>query len=295
MYNPQKHTVGCAWRYFSDQLSNIYAYNELQAIGNVIFKHFFQLDAAQRILLQKDLFPVASMKVLEEIVLQLKSFIPVQYITGVAHFFGLEFEVAPGVLIPRPETEELVDRMIAYIRKIKTNKNNIHVLDVCTGSGCIAVALAKEFPGAKVWACDVSVDALGIATGNAIKNNVKVQFFHCDVFSGTIELENLDFVVCNPPYVTMSEKELMQPNVLNFEPHQALFVSDLDPVLYYRKVSQQALKLLKPGGMLFFEINENFPQQTLECVLEQGFENGEIAKDINCKPRILFANKPINV
>ena len=219
---------------------------------------------------------------------------PLQYILGYEHFCGRRFNVAPGVLIPRPETEELVNLVVCKSSEIK--ESNLRVLDICTGSGCIAWSISAELPHAQVYGCDISKEALGIAKGQCVEG-AKADFFECDILSQTA-LEAIsrecgdglfDIVVSNPPYVCECEKQLMQKNVLDFEPSIALFVPDDDPLRFYRRIAQLSGRLLKLGGMLFFEINERFGQQTLKMLEETGYQGCSVVQDLFGKERMTVA------
>jgi release factor glutamine methyltransferase len=165
------------------------------------------------------------------------------------------------------------------------------LLDVGTGSGCIAIALASGLPNAQIMACDISASALGLARENAVRNQVDVSFFQCDILHDSPDISGLDLVVSNPPYIREAEKQLMKPNVLNYEPASALFVSDDDPLVFYRTIARKAQAWLKPGGWLFFEINESLGTETKQCIEKEGFVNVELKKDINGRDRMLKAKK----
>ena len=221
---------------------------------------------------------------------------PVQYILGYEHFCGHRFNVAPGVLIPRPETEELVNLVAGKAAGIQGS--SLRILDICTGSGCIAWSIAAEIPQAQVYGCDISKEALSIAKGQSVEG-AKADFFECDILSqGALEkisaecgAELFDMVISNPPYVCECEKSLMQKNVLDFEPSIALFVPDDDPLRFYRRIGELSGRLLKPGGMLFFEINERFGQQTLKMLEENGYEGCSVLQDLFGKERMTVAIK----
>ncbi len=221
---------------------------------------------------------------------RLKNGEPLQYILGSSEFFGLHFEVGPEVLIPRPETEELVEWIITDERN--TDKNDaISILDIGTGSGCIAVALAKNLSNATIYAVDISASALKIASKNAVINAAAVNFEQVDV----LQLETLsrkhDLIVSNPPYVRESEKRAMHVNVLDHEPETALYVKNNDALLFYRKISELAFNNLKPGGKLYFEINQYLEKETRDTVEKSGFSYVEIRQDLFKNPRMLRAVK----
>lgn len=215
---------------------------------------------------------------------KLKQHVPIQYILGKADFYGMKFLVNEHVLIPRPETEELVDLII------KENKGKkISILDIGTGSGCIAIALKKHIPDASVTALDVSESALNVAKQNAELNKVEINFIHGDILSPELNLGNscYDIVVSNPPYIATAEKASMEKNVLDHEPHLALFVDDTDPLLFYKAISQKALNCLKKEAELFFEINAALGSEAKLVLEERGFKNVCLLKDLNNKNRIL--------
>jgi release factor glutamine methyltransferase len=219
-----------------------------------------------------------------DIIEQLKHKKPIQYILGSSEFYGLSFHVDESVLIPRPETEELVQWILDDWQGTAPK-----IIDIGTGSGCIPIALAKNLPLAEVSAVDISDTAIATAQRNASQNNVSVDFFRLDIFSGELpELIGFDVVVSNPPYVTIEQKDKMEANVLDYEPHVALFVPQNDPLVFYRAISKFARKYLKSNGSLYFEINEALSGETAETVEESGFRV-ELRKDINSKYRMLKA------
>jgi len=223
----------------------------------------------------------------KETIERLKNHEPIQYIIGETEFFGLPFKVNDSVLIPRPETEELVEWIISEFR---IQNSEFRILDIGTGSGCIAVSLAKNLPNAKVFALDVSKKALNIAKDNAKRNNVMVEFVEADILkleAGSWKPEEFDIIVSNPPYVRALEKEQMQPNVLKYEPHLALFVEAEDSLLFYRKITQFANQFLNQNGQLYFEINEYLGKDMLKLMKDEGFEKVEIKTDIFEKDRMI--------
>lgn len=212
---------------------------------------------------------------------------PLQYIIGHTAFYGLHIKVNSSTLIPRPETEELVDWIIS-----STNKNKeVKILDIGTGSGCMAIALAKNLPKSKVFALDISAEALQTAKENAIINEVSVQFDLVDILNAPQIDETFDIIVSNPPYVLESEKALMKKNVLDFEPETALFVKDTDALIFYRAIAKLSREKLNPQGLLFFEINENKGNQTKDLLKQLDFTNIEIKKDYREKDRMVKAQK----
>ena len=235
----------------------------------------------------------------ETIISELKAEKPIQYITGEAWFYGLRFEVNENTLIPRPETEELVEWIVESqkskvesqklkVENLKIQKsNNLTILDIGTGSGCIPIALKKEIPNADVSAIDVSEKALEMAHKNALDNQVEVNFILQDILETESLDEKYDVIVSNPPYVRNLEKYEIKKNVLDYEPHLALFVDDSDTLLFYRKIAQLALKSLAPNGKLFFEINQYLAKETVELLEQLGFNNIELRKDFMGNDRMI--------
>ena len=213
----------------------------------------------------------------ENIINDIKQNIPIQYILGEAHFYDLKFKVNSSTLIPRGETEELVQYILLH--------DFISVLEIGTGSGCIAVSIAKN-SNANITAIDNSIEALEIAKSNAILNSVEINFDLSDVFNFS-DTKKYDLIVSNPPYVLESEKKLMNKNVLDYEPHNALFVSDNDPLIYYKEIAKIATNNLNKNGLLFFEINEKYSKQIIELLSNLNFVDIELKKDINGRDRII--------
>lgn len=272
---------------FIKTLIDYYAETEIVSFFNLLSADILKM---QRIDIAQNLYAVISGKKQEKFqnaVNKLKNYIPIQYIIGNTEFYNLTLKVNAATLIPRPETEELV----AWIINDQNNKQNISILDVGTGSGCIAIALAKNLPEAKVFALDVSEKALRIARQNAVDNGVTIEFIEADIFD--VDLGNLQFdvIVSNPPYVRELEKETMSPNVLNHEPHLALFVKDDDPLLFYRSIVEVANNTLKSKGFLYFEINEFLGNLTRQLVQKLNYSNIELKKDLFMKDRMIKANK----
>jgi release factor glutamine methyltransferase len=211
---------------------------------------------------------------------------PVQYISGKAFFFGRSFFVDPGVLIPRPETEELVEEVIRFTRQGRSGTEQ-RILDIGTGSGCIPVTLALEIPNATVMATDISDSALAVARQNVLEHKVQVQLLLHNIIVQAIPFKNLSVVVSNPPYIAISEKDSLGKNVVDFEPHVALFVHDEDPLLYYRVITREAKEALNKGGLLAFEINERYGPEVVGLLTSSGFSDVQLVVDISGKPRIV--------
>lgn len=218
---------------------------------------------------------------------------PVQYVVGEAFFYGRKFIVKPSVLIPRPETEELIRIVLSKVSLDSGVKrgDKLRILDIGTGSGCIAITLSLEIDNAEVIAADVSPAALNVAKSNAVMHNTNVRLIEHDVLEGPIPFNDLDVIVSNPPYVTRREAGKMQRNVLDFEPHLALFVPDNDPLLFYKVILKQALGSLVPGGLLAVEINELYGKEVSRLLIDSGFSDVNIDNDIPGKQRVVSGRK----
>ncbi len=270
-----------------DHLSSKYPRQEIESISKLIFEKVLGLSRLQVYLNQHETISPANLAQITEIVNRLIQFEPIQYILGETEFYGLPLKVSAAVLIPRPETEELVDWIINNNPPIRPI-----ILDIGTGSGCIPITLSKKLTGATVDGWDISSEALMIARENAEINQVKVDFIYADVLSQSypVQPQKYDIIVSNPPYVTLSEQLSMLKNVLDYEPPIALFVPDNDPLIFYRAIADIAINQLKPGGKLYFEINEQFGNETADLLSLKGFKNIILRKDINGKERMLKAD-----
>jgi len=273
--------------FFNNELIGYYPDTEIESFFNLLSEDILNL---KRIAISQNLYEVVSGKKYERFqkaIAKLKNYEPIQYILGNTEFYGLIFEVNPSVLIPRPETEELVSWIIDDCKERK----DICVLDIGTGSGCIAISLAKNLKHAKVYALDVSEDALKLAKLNATKNEVDIEFIEADILDCDLGNIKFDVIVSNPPYVRELEKEAMSANVLNHEPHLALFVKNDDALLFYRKIAEISENILKPNGQLYFEINESLGEPTKELLANNSFNNIELKMDIFEKDRMIKAIK----
>jgi release factor glutamine methyltransferase len=224
---------------------------------------------------------------LDRIIAELREWRPVQYSIGVASFDDMELEVGEGVLIPRPETEELVEWIASEASA------DAKIVDVCTGSGCIALALRRRVPKSKVWGIDISAEALAIARRNAEKYASDVLLVEGDAlgdFTKKVDAK-VDVVVSNPPYIPLSDKKLMRRNVIDHEPQIALFVEDDDPLLFYRSIARTARQILSEGGKLYFEIYENFAHEMEDMLRTEGYANIVVREDFRAKPRMICAQK----
>ncbi|HAS42483.1 MAG TPA: peptide chain release factor N(5)-glutamine methyltransferase [Microscillaceae bacterium] len=275
---------------YRQQLQTIYAPEEAQTIVFWLLEHFLALNRTNVLINQTIEISQTQQQALNNALERLKKHEPIQYIVGYTEFYGLTFHVRPGVLIPRPETEELVEWVVQDYRDQVVN-----ILDIGTGSGCIAISLAKNLAQSKVQALDVSSEALQVAQSNAVENKAKVQFIQEDILNPQTLLQlipdhSLDVVVSNPPYVTPAEKSQMQANVLDFEPDLALFIPQEQPLLFYKAIAQLATQKLKTYGRLYFEINEQFGNETKQMLEDLGFQDIIIRKDGFGKDRMVKAS-----
>jgi release factor glutamine methyltransferase len=273
---------------FLNALSQIYDEKEAESLFYLTLEDFRNLKRVDLVVNPGVVIPEDEIPQWEFVLAQLKKEIPIQYILGKAHFFGMEFEVNDNVLIPRPETEELVEWIISDHKKSQKSQD-VKVLDIGTGSGCIAIALAKNLPNAKVSAIDVSKGALAMAEKNARTNRADVRFIHKDILKTEGLDETFDIIVSNPPYVRHLEKKEIKKNVLNNEPHLALFVDDQDALLFYRKIAALAKNYLSENGKLFLEINQYLGKETMDLLEQTGFSHLELRKDIYGNDRMILA------
>ena len=265
--------------YFIKELTPIYDVGEVESFFYLILEDKQQLRRIDLALTPDLSFSERDVLVWDELVKQLKLEIPIQYLLGKASFYGLDFAVNDAVLIPRQETEELVDWIVSTVNSEKADLP-LRILDIGTGSGCIAISLAKNIKNATVFAIDVSEEALVIARKNAVNNKVVVTFISQNILE-TVDLEQrFDIIVSNPPYVRNLEKQEIKKNVLDNEPHLALFVADDDALIFYTKIAQLSQKNLTSSGHLFFEINQYLGQEMVELLQSLNFKNIELRKDI---------------
>ncbi|MFI3282162.1 MAG: peptide chain release factor N(5)-glutamine methyltransferase [Rikenellaceae bacterium] len=271
----------------SQAAMEVYGEAEAKQIGRIMVMELGHYTPTQLVIWRDEECRIDN---IEEIIAEVKSSRPIQYIVGSTEFCSLEFKVAEGVLIPRPETEELVWWIVEDHKSLTPR-----IVDVGSGSGAIAVSLAKNLLCSEVWSVDISSEALVQARTNGELNGVNVNFVEGDALLGVeryLPDVGFDIVVSNPPYIPRSEGESMRQNVMDFEPHVALFVDDAEPLIFYRKISESAQKLLTNGGKLYFEIHENFAPQMVEMLESMGYINIICREDINQKPRMICAQKP---
>ncbi|MFW5831046.1 MAG: peptide chain release factor N(5)-glutamine methyltransferase [Prolixibacteraceae bacterium] len=275
-------------QYIKKELAGYYPETEIQGFIRLIMKRVCGWNYTEIWLRKNEQLNKESVREINTIVERLKKYEPIQYIIGETEFSGLKIKVTPDVLIPRPETEELVQWVLdSEITEAPD------ILDIGTGSGCIALALKSQKKEAEISALDISPDALKIAGENARLNKLDVTFIQADILNfEAMKWKKYDVIICNPPYIRESEKTGMQANVLHFEPQNALFVPDNNPLLFYRKVMKFAQHYLKPNGRLFFEMNENFGSGVKHLAEDYGLVQVEIKEDIHGKQRMLCCNWP---
>lgn len=295
MKNPKSNGLRDVFSWFSDGLHYVKDPRERRAVADLAFSHLFSLPAQERVLQAGKRLSESQIVSLKRWQKRLNAGEPVQYIMGECQFLDHKLKLEPLVLIPRPETEGLVLWVREdLVRRGVEPTGHLRVLDVGTGSGCIAIALASFFSNAHVMACDKDQAILTLAAANAARNGVELECFACDLLSpgpGKLETSSLDVVVSNPPYVRESEKAGMEKHVVAHEPSAALFVPDEDPLIYYRAICQLASHWLRPGGMLYFEINEALGEEMTRLVGLAGYGDVAIREDHHGKERYLCAVK----
>lgn len=274
-------SITSTFEHFITSLSVIYPEREARSIGRIVFEDAFRIysfQSNQPFLHQEQLNAIQSRLLKNE---------PVQYVLGEADFYGLKFKVTPDVLIPRPETEELVYWILENVIPV-----NAGILDIGTGSGCIPITLKKKLPFAKISAIDVSENALKIAKENALKNEVSVDFSLINILNNAQreKLPNFDIIISNPPYIPTKEKVLMPLNVLEFEPGLALFVADSDPLIFYQTIGKFAFTHLTKNGNLYFECNEFNAPEVVQLLKKQGFKTVVLQEDMEGKKRMIRAS-----
>jgi release factor glutamine methyltransferase len=284
-------TVKDAYDQFKITLAPLYGLQEADAMASLVLSDLTGYSKAKLKAFTDDPIIEEHQKQLHQILPELATGKPVQYVLGHTHFYGLDFKVSPAVLIPRPETEELVQWVLETMKEFK----NPVVLDIGTGSGCIPITIKNQEPYSNVFAVDISNDALAVAKINANYNKVDVQFVEADILNlqaSPIEEQMYQIIISNPPYVTETDKLQMHQNVTDFEPHTALFVPDNNPLVFYIAIAAFASTHLSKAGFLFFEINESYGDATLHMLKEKGFVNAELRQDMMGKDRMIRAEWP---
>ena len=284
--------------FIREQLRDFYSDAEIKSFFYLIVESVCNLDKSSVLRHKDKQLSLNEHLRIQEIIEELKKYRPIQYILGETEFYGLEFKVDENVLIPRPETEELVERIIKeekpFPDPLRREGNEYKLLDIGTGSGCIAITLAKHLPGAEVFALDISDQVLDVARRNAKLNQANVHFFRHDIlkdepFPFLFSALTFDCIVSNPPYVTLKEKAAMARNVLDYEPHQALFVPQENPLLFYERIADFALSRLKKAGSLYLETNPLYGQASAKTLEKKKFRGVKLLKDISGNDRILIA------
>ncbi|WP_455641087.1 peptide chain release factor N(5)-glutamine methyltransferase [Parabacteroides sp.] len=275
--------------YIQDTLKNYYPPSEIKAFTRLIMERVCDIQPHQFLLCKDKELSEKEKSQIHNIVERLTKFEPIQYIFGKTDFYGFEFLVNPSVLIPRPETEELVELIV---HDYPGNKE-IEIMDVGTGSGCIAIALKRLLPKAQVSAIDISAEALKVAEKNASLNRASIFFYQKDILephkTGDEIEPDFDIIVSNPPYIMEKEKATMEPNVLDYEPHQALFVPDNNPLLFYQCITRFAEQKLKKKGYLYFEINSQLGEQVVNMLRMMEFKHVELIQDLSGNDRFVKA------
>jgi release factor glutamine methyltransferase len=280
--------IGDVLDFCKKELTEIYGTDEAGSLTRILFEEYCGLNRTDLVLRKQECISESELLLVYDAIKLLKQHHPVQYIIGKSEFYGLDFFVNPSVLIPRPETEELVAHILKE-KIVSTTVNPLRILDMGTGSGCIAISLKLNIHNSDVTAIDISPDALKTAIENAKQNNADVNFVMVDMLNAHLmaDLGSFDIIVSNPPYVRESEKKVMQPNVTDHEPSLALFVSDDDPLIFYRAIFSFAALHLLQHGVLLVEINENLGNETIALAEQSGSLTASLIKDINGKDRFV--------
>lgn len=273
------------FEHIQTELKGLYPESEIKSFSYLIIEKLTGFSRTQIIVNKNTLFSIEQYSLVNSFIEKLKRFVPIQYVLGETEFYGLSFFVNRAVLIPRPETEELVD----WIQNENDRGATFHILDIGTGSGSIAIALKHVFPNAKVDAFDVSEEALKTARMNALHNNLEVHFSEVDILKPVDLEQKWNIIVSNPPYIPEQEKSEIMPNVLDYEPHLALFVPNEEPLLFYQRIALFAQKHLSVNGKLYFEIHRDAGQACVKLLTDMGFANVELRRDISGNDRMVRA------
>ena len=284
------------FNFIHEQLKDYYPDTEIKSFYFPIMEFLFQMDKCSVLQRKDKQISLNEGFQIQAIIDDLKLYRPIQYIIGETEFYGLKFKVDENVLIPRPETEELVEWVIKkemiHFENFRKREDKYRFLDIGTGSGCIAISFAKKFPEAEVFALDISEAALEVARRNAVYNQANVHFFQCDILKNEPFLFDsiiFDCIVSNPPYITTIEKQSMGKNVLDFEPHLALFVPQNNPLFFFERISDFSHLQLRKTGSLYFEINPLYSNAIVETLKKRQFGRVELLKDISGKDRIIIS------
>ena len=286
--------------YFNETLKTIYPITEIDSFFFLLLEEYLGFRRVDIVLKSDFKITQETLNLLQSATKQLEQEVPLQYIIGKTEFYGLPFVVNKHVLIPRPETEELVAWVVSESSRFKTfntstkqttETKQLKILDIGTGSGCIPISLKKQLPFAKISAIDISEEALTVAKKNAVLNNVDIHFILQDILKTVALDQHYDIIISNPPYVRELEKKELKNNVLKNEPHVALFVENDNPLIFYAKIAELAKKYLNKNGLLFFEINQYLGTETIDLVNKKGLKNIQLKKDMFGNDRIIVASK----
>jgi len=286
--------------YFNETLKTIYPITEIDSFFFLLLEEYLGFRRVDIVLKSDFKITQETLNLLQSATKQLEQEVPLQYIIGKTEFYGLPFVVNKHVLIPRPETEELVAWVVSESSRFKTfntstkqttETKQLKILDIGTGSGCIPISLKKQLPFAKISAIDISKEALGVAKKNAVLNNVDIHFILQDILKTVALDQHYDIIISNPPYVRELEKKELKNNVLKNEPHVALFVENDNPLIFYAKIAELAKNYLNKNGLLFFEINQYLGTETIDLVNKKGLKNIQLKKDMFGNDRIIVASK----
>lgn len=286
--------------YFNETLKTIYPITEIDSFFFLLLEEYLGFRRVDIVLKSDFKITQETLNLLQSATKQLEQEVPLQYVIGKTEFYGLPFVVNKHVLIPRPETEELVACVVSESSRVKTfntstkqttETKQLKILDIGTGSGCIPISLKKQLPFAKISAIDISKEALTVAKKNAVLNNVDIHFILQDILKTVALDQHYDIIISNPPYVRESEKKELKNNVLKNEPHVALFVENDNPLIFYSKIAELAKKYLNKNGLLFFEINQYLGTETIDLINKKGLKNIQLKKDMFGNDRIVVASK----
>jgi len=286
--------------YFNETLKTIYPITEIDSFFFLLLEEYLGFRRVDIVLKSDFKITQETLNLLQSATKQLEQEVPLQYIIGKTEFYGLPFVVNKHVLIPRPETEELVACVVSESSRFKTfntstkqttETKQLKILDIGTGSGCIPISLKKQLPFAKISAIDISEEALSVAKKNAVLNNVDIHFILQDILKTVALDQHYDIIISNPPYVRELEKKELKNNVLKNEPHVALFVENDNPLIFYAKIAELAKNYLNKNGLLFFEINQYLGTETIDLVNKKGLKNIQLKKDMFGNDRIIVASK----
>ncbi len=282
-------TTDDARRKIIEAIKHIYEPNEASGIADLLLEYITKLPKEQRIINKSKILPAPQQKLILRSLTRLQQHEPIQYLINESWFAGMRFYVDRNVLIPRPETEELVEWIV---NEFKIQNSKFKILDIGTGSGCIAIALKKKMPGIEMWACDISDEALNVARINADALGATIDFVPMDFLDADQrkQLPVVDVIVSNPPYIPKNETKEMKKNVVEFEPSTALLVPDNDPIIFYKAIAEFGREKLSKAGSIYAEVHENYGQQVKDLFLSKGYQTIQVKKDLQGKDRMIKAS-----